>query len=172
MRKFVFSVTLFLMSCGSNQEGRLTGLPSEDPIIAKIKQEFVSGETPKLSDLALGEGWKCRNYMAVKGNFSYGNLINQSQACYNFVKINGLIQNIGACPTKDFVLSQKALVGMRPVDNQRFHQIAFRVAAEGSLVGEMSLQKEDFKASYPIEGADKSTINPSMFVYMYLACTK
>lgn len=45
----------------------LAGLPSEDPAVAELREQFRNAHTPTLAELKLETLWKCQSRNAIKG---------------------------------------------------------------------------------------------------------
>jgi len=173
MKTLLILVPLLLSSLA------FAGAPSEDPIVANLRDRFKNAELPSKGDLKLGKEWLCSGYSALAGNYD-----NYSDDQWRFVESGNLINYEEASPfivigaqyqPKVFAFTSTGLVATAPTKYANIKsKLVFRVS-KGDLVGEWNLQGATADVNSRLAQAGytaKGISHPSAQVTKYLLCPK
>ncbi len=161
MKKTILTL-LALTSIGAHAE--LEGIPSEDPIVASMREKYSNAIVPSASDLRMGSTWTCKEFYAYKESFYVSDRIE----AFNFSQFDGIFIN-GALGSnaQNFVITPFGLTANH--SKEPLTMIDIRVdTISGHLIGEVSVTPER-AASF--EATTVSSVGRSnMRAFSYFVC--
>jgi len=159
MKNNKMKILVMFMSLGASMAwDSFAGTPEQDPVIAKLHNEFAIARVPSNADLKFGKTWECSFYSAQKDDFFQESYID----AFAFHGYDGLVQNSGWMITNALVITDTGLEGI----NATGCLISFRVTSNGDLIGEFSLANADPKSGSVLP----SVARPVNKVTDFLAC--
>lgn len=173
MKTLLILVPLFLSSLA------FAGAPSEDPIVANLRDRFTKAELPSKSDMKLGKEWLCSGHNVRAGVFE-----SYDGDQWRFVESGDYIRYEQATPfivfdaqyqPQVFAFTRTGLVATAPTEYANIKtKLVFRVS-KGDLIGEWNLQgaTADVNARLAKAGYNTKGVSyPSAQVTRYMHCPK
>jgi hypothetical protein len=117
------------------------GLPSNDPVVAEARKQFMEGKAPMPEDL-LGQRFRCVHLNARYKNdekYQYNNSLSFDQFDGNLIlkrkgyDLNGMLLTDTA----------KELVGVKNIEGRQ-NYLAYRIGLDGNLIGEKTFEEKRF----------------------------